>query len=229
MYQNQLEAALSGLWYQVVNLLPNLIMAIIILIIGFVVAGILKKIIVTIFNRLNVDSALRGAGAEALLERSGYRLNSGLFVGTIVKWFIIIAFFVAALDVLNLHQATAFLSDFVLTYLPRVIVATIILFVAFVLAQFLQNMVVAAAKTANFKSAHFLGKFAKFAVIFFAVLASLNQLQIATELVQMLFGGMVFAISLALGLAFGLGGREAAGRYVNSVATNSSTAKNNLR
>lgn len=227
MYQNQLEAALSGLWYQVVDLAPNLIIAIAILIVGFVVAGILKKIVETIFSKLNVDSALRGAGAETLVERSGYQLNSGVFLGTIVKWFIIVAFFVAALDVLNLHQATAFLSDFVLTYLPRVIVATIILFAAVVLAQFVQNLVVATAMTANFKSPQFLGKFAKFAIIFFAVLAALNQLQIATELVQMLFGGMVFATSLALGLAFGLGGREAAGKYLNSVASDSVKNRNN--
>ena len=80
---------------------------------------------------------------------------------------------------------------------------------------------VGSARAANFKSPDFLGRFAKYAILVFTGLAVLSQLDIAADLVEMLFAGMVFAISLALGLSFGLGGKEAAARYIESATRDS--------
>lgn len=215
-WAQMMQYSYVNLWTQVSTLLPNIIAAVLILVFGYIIAVILKNVIVRLAARLQIDSAVASTGATAFVQRSGYALNTGKFIGTIVKWFVLIVFFVAALDVLNLNEATAFLSEVVLGYLPRVIVATIILFAGVVIAQFVEKAIAASAKMAQFGSPVLLAKFAKFAIIIFAILAALNELQIANELVQMLFGGLVFGLALAIGLSFGLGGRDAAARYIDA-------------
>ncbi len=212
-----LQYSFQTIWVEMIGILPQIVVAILIIISGWIISGILKSIIERIFRTLKIDSALDAAGVDTLTAKAGYPLNSGGFVGTLVKWFVLIVFFVAALDVLGLQQATFFLRDTVLGYLPQVIVAVLILFGGMILSTFLQKVVEAAAKSGGFAAAHMLGAFAKYAVIVFAVLAALNQLAIAPELVQMLFAGLVFALSLGLGLAFGLGGRDAAAKYLASM------------
>ncbi|MCB9819465.1 hypothetical protein H6789_02045 [Candidatus Nomurabacteria bacterium] len=220
MYQyewySSLNNAYSGIWTQFSMLLPNLIMALVIILIGYVLASILKGVVRRIVNALSVNSMLASVGVTEIVQRSGYKLDAGQVLGVMVKWFVLIIFFMAALDVLNLNQASAFLYE-ALYYLPRVIVATIILFIGFTLSGLVYNTVSGSARAAGFNSPETLGKFARAALIVFAVLAALNQLQVATELVQILFAGVVFATSLALGLSFGLGGRDAASRYIDSV------------
>ena len=123
-------------------------------------------------------------------------------------------FIVAALDILKLDQVTIFFRDVVLGYLPKVIVSVLILLGAMVVANVASASVVAGARAAGFKAADLLGSVTRYAIILFAILAVLNQLEIAPELVQTLFMGIVFAASLAIGLAFGLGGKEAAAKYI---------------
>lgn len=213
-----LQYSFQSLWLEVVALAPKLVVALLILILGFIVAGILKKVVRRIFVALRVDEALTAAGVGALTQRAGYRLNAGLFVGTMVKWFVVLVFFLAALEVLQLQQVTSFLSDVVLGYLPKVIVATLIIFASIIVASAARTVVEAAARTAQFKKPELLGRFAKYAILTFAALAVLNQLGIAAEMAQMLFGGLVFGLALAFGLAFGLGGRDAAARTIDSLS-----------
>lgn len=212
-----LQYSFQSLWVEVVSFLPQFVVALAILIIGWVVGGILRHVIEKIFSTLKINELLDAAGADRLTERAGYKLRAGAFVGALVKWFTIIVFFVAALDVLNLDQVTIFFRDVVLGYLPQVIVAVLILFGAMIVANVVDKSVVAGARAAGFGSPEFLGNFARYAIIVFAVLAALSQLHIAPNLVEMLFAGFVFATSLAIGLSFGLGGRDAAGRYIDSV------------
>ena len=213
-----LQYSFQSIWAQIIIVAPKIIIALIVLIVGWVIASFLKKIVVSVFQTLNVDKALDAAGVDVITKRAGYRLNSGAFVGTLVKWFVIVVFFVAALDILNLEQATLFLSAIVLGYLPRVIVAVLILFGGIILASFADKMVTAGVKATKVASAELLGKFAYYAILIFAVLAALNQMEIAPELVQMLFAGLVFGCSLAFGLAFGLGGKETAARYLRKMS-----------
>jgi hypothetical protein len=212
-----LQYSFQNIWASFISFLPQLLVALLVLIVGWIIAGILKRIIKTVFTQLKVDSALDAAGLDSLTAKAGYQLNSGAFVGGLVKWFVIIVFFVAALDILNLDQATAFLSEIVLGYLPQVIVAVVILFGGIILASFVEKVVIAGGKATSFASAALLGKFAYYAIIAFTILAALNQLLIAPELVQMLFAGLVFGLSLAFGLAFGLGGKETAAKYLHDL------------
>jgi hypothetical protein len=209
-----LTVSLQNLWFGVVNFVPNLVVAIIIVVIGWLIGALFGRAIWQAFRSLKVDEALRRAGFESFLRRGNLNLDSGAFVGGLVKWFIIVVFLVAAFNVLGLSQVNVFLQEVVLVYLPRVLVAALVLIVAGVIGDVVERMVVAAAKTAEVQSAHFAAAVAKWAVWIFAVLVALSQLGIAAAFSQTLFTGVVIAISLALGLSFGLGGQESAARFL---------------
>lgn len=203
---------------EITSVLPNIVVAIVLILIGWIIGAAVGKLVARIVAALHVDEALRSAKVDRIVERAGFHFSSGGFLGGLVKWFIIAVFFVVALDVLNLGPVTDFLSQIVFFYLPQVIVAVLILLVAALLADFVQNIVVGAATAANIGSPFFVGSVAKWAIWIFAVLAALDQLNVAPTLVQTLFTGIVVAISLALGLSFGLGGQDAARRYIDRVS-----------
>lgn len=209
-----LTLSFQNLWIGVVNFVPNLVVAIIILILGWLVGALFGRAIWQVFKSLKVDDALRRAGFESFLRRGGVELDSGAFVGALVKWFVIVIFLIAAFDVLGLSQVNFFLQDVVLGYLPRVLAAALVLLVAGVIGDVTGRVVVTAARTAEISSAHFAGAVAKWAIWIFAILVALSQLGIAAAFSQTLFTGIVIAVSLALGLSFGLGGQEAAARFI---------------
>lgn len=209
-----LRESFVGLWYDLQSFLPELLLAIVVIIIGWLIGGSLKHVVERVFAKLRVNDALGKAGVDSLAERAGYPLKAGVFVGSLVKWLIIIVFVVAALDILRLDQVNVFFREVVLGYLPQVIVATLILLVAALVSNVASASVRAGARAGGFRAADLLGSLTRYAILLFAILAALNQLHIAPELVQLLFAGFVFGASLALGLAFGLGGKEAASRYI---------------
>lgn len=206
--------SLQGIWYGIASFVPTLVIAIIIFAIGWVLAALIEKLVEGLFKSLKIDAALKSAGLEDVVERSGYKLNSGRFVGGLVKWFVIVVFLIASFDVLGLSQVNSFLKDVVLSYLPQVIVAVLVLMVSVVIADAVQKIVVASARAAHVKSSALLGKIAKWAIWIFAILTALFHLGIAPALIQTLFMGIVVAAALACGLAFGLGGKEVAGRML---------------
>ncbi len=211
-----LAASFQQLWVGVVEFIPKLILSIIILIVGWVIAVTLDKLVARIIRLFRVDKALQTLSVDKFLERGGFRLDSGAFIGALTKWFFIIAFLIAALEVLGLTQVNIFLGQ-VLAYLPNVFIAAIILVVAALIANAAQRLVVGTAKGANLPSSHFLGGMTKWAIWIFALLAALYQLGIAGPLVQTLFTGFVAMIVIAGGLAFGLGGKDMAGRYIEKL------------
>ncbi|MEK9184519.1 MAG: hypothetical protein AAB892_02210 [Patescibacteria group bacterium] len=211
-----LAASFQNLFYGLVAFIPNLLVAVIIFIIGWLVGAGLGRLVAQVINSLRVDQALKHAGVERVLDRAGFSLNSGAFVGMLVKWFFIIVFLVAALDVLQLTEVTIFLRGVVLTYIPQVIVAVLVLLVAAVIADAVQKLVVGSARAANIRAANFLGAVSRWAIWIFAILVALERLGIS-PLVQTLFTGVVVALSLAFGLAFGLGGQAAAAKYLDRV------------
>ncbi len=209
-----LSQSFNNLFYGLVAFIPNLVVAIVIFIVGWLVGAGLGRVVAQIVASLRIDQALRSTGLERLLSRAGFTLDSGAFLGVLVKWFFIIVFLVASLDVLNLSTVNLFISDVVLGYLPQVIVAVMILLIAAVVAEVAERVVVGSAKAAALHSAGFLGKVARYAIWIFALLAALTQLNVATGLIQALFQGIIIAASLAIGLAFGLGGQASAARYL---------------
>lgn len=211
-----LQASFYGLLEGVVGFIPNLVFAVVIFIVGWFIGSILDRIVTQAIKAIRVDHALKTAGVEEVVNRAGFSLDSGAFLGALVKWFVIVVFLLASLQVLGLTQVTLFLQNVVLLYLPRVIVAVLFIIVAAVIAEAAQSVVTGAARAAGVTSAGFAGAVARWAIWIFAILAALDQLGV-TPFVQTIFTGVVVALSLAFGLSFGLGGQEAAARFLDKV------------
>ena len=212
-----LTASLQNIWLGIANFLPTLLAAIIIVVVGWVIGVVLFKLIESLIKFAKIDGALKAAGFDKVVEKAGFRLDTGYFLGKLVEWFFIIVFLVAALGVLGLTDVTTFLSTVVLSYLPHVIVAVIIILIAAILAETMQKIVVGTAKAAGMKSVNFAGKVTKWAIWIIAILAAVEELGIAVSFINTLFTGIVIAFSLALGLAFGLGGQDAASQYITKI------------
>lgn len=212
-----LNQAFNNLFYGLITYLPYLLGAVVIFVIGWLIGIGLGRVVAQIVDALRVDQALRAAGVDKVVERAGFKLSAGNFLGGLVKWFFVVVFLVASLEVLGLTQVTLFLQTVVLGYLPQVIAAVLILLVAAVIAEAAQRLVAGSAKAAHLASANLLGSVARWSIWVFAILAALAQLQVATAFVQTLFTGIVVAVALAVGLSFGLGGQQAAARYIEKI------------
>jgi len=206
--------AFQDLFIGVVNFVPNLLVAVLIFVIGWIIASIIGRVLAQLIGALKLDNALRGIGLDHALRRAGVELNSGVFVGQLVRWFVIVVFLIASLQIVGLTQVNEFLRDVVLGYLPNVIVAALILLVAGVVADATQRVVTSSAKAAQVRSAALLGGVARWAIWVLALITAMAHLGIAPQFMQILFTGLVAMLALAGGLAFGLGGRDAAARYI---------------
>lgn len=209
-----ITSSLQLLWTGFIGFLPSFLGAIIIFIIGWVIASVLGKLSAQIIRVLRIDSILEKMGFKKSLERANLNLDSSKFMGELVRWFFIIVFLMAATDILGLTQVTDFLVR-VLLYIPQLIVAVLILLAAVLIANFLQRIVRASVEAAGFSSANTLAAITKWSVLVFAILAALIQLGIAPALIQTIFTGFVAALVISSGLAFGLGGKDFAASILN--------------
>lgn len=207
------RTSLLSLWATVANFLPRLIAAIVVFLIGWLIAVLIAKLVYHIVKVLQIDRALDGIGFRKVWERSGFKLDTPMFFGELVKWFFIIVFLLSAANIVGLTEVSQFLSTVVL-YLPNVIVAAIILLIGMMVAKFLEGLVMASVKAAGLASANLLGTIAKWAVVIFSLLIALNQLGIAQDIIKIVITGVVAAASLALGLSFGLGGQKHADEFI---------------
>jgi len=199
---------------EVVLFLPLLLASIIIFILGWIFGSFVGSLIAHIVRSLRIDRALDNVGVNELAERAGFEFSAGGFIGGLVKWFIIIVFLVAALNVLGLDTVNEFLIEFVISYLPRVIVAALVLLFGSVLADVVGHVVAGSARAARVASASFIASVCRWSIWIFAILIALVELGIGAAFIQTIFTGIVAALSLALGLSFGLGGRDAASDYL---------------
>jgi small-conductance mechanosensitive channel len=209
-----IQQSFQEVWTNFVTFVPQILVAAVIFVIGWIVGSILGRVVAQVVDALKVDSALKSAGVDDALARGGFRLNAGMLLGGLVKWFVVLVFLVAALDVLGLSQVNTFLYEVVLLYIPQVIVAVLILLLAAVIGEVVRNLVAGTARAAHLNGANFLGSVSKWAIWIFAFLAALAQLVVAAAFVQTLFAGVVVALSLGFGLAFGLGGQDEASRVL---------------
>jgi hypothetical protein len=207
-------ASIQNLWILVVSFLPSLIGSVVILIIGVIVAALLHRAVERVIFYLKVDALLRRLGIESYLQRAHLSLNSGHFMGRITYWFILLAFTLAASDILNFTALSSFIRD-VLNYIPDILVAILIVLVALVVANFLRGLVRASVLGAQLHAAKALGTLTWWVVIVFGLLTALLQLGIAVSIINTVITGLIAMLALAGGLAFGLGGKEYAGHLVN--------------
>jgi hypothetical protein len=208
--------SLQNLWASIIRFVPNILGALIVFIIGLIVASALGALVERIFQAIRFDSFLNRIGLEPYFRRAGLKLRGAYFLGRVVFWFLVIVFLLAVSDALGLFALSGFLHD-VLVFIPNVIVAVLIMLAAVVLANFIRRLITASVASAQLHASHFLGNLAWWAIVIFGLLAALVQLNIAVTIINTVVMGIVAMIALAGGLAFGLGGREAATRWISRI------------
>ncbi|MBI2120093.1 MAG: hypothetical protein HYT94_00535 [Parcubacteria group bacterium] len=197
---------------------PNLVVAVFLVMLGVLVGTSFEKVISQSIRLLKVDELLEAIGLRAFLIRGGLRLDAGLFLGGLVKWFIIIGFLMAGLQAAGLSGPSTFLGAVLLSYIPQVIIATLMLLFAAVGAKAVKKAIINSASALGAPAAHLLGAMASSSIWIGTIIFVLSQLGIAPDFMKILFIGIVAMFSLAGGLAFGLGGKDAAAELIASVS-----------
>ncbi len=210
---NLVGESLAGVLIKVINFLPNLIIALILIVLGWLFGGILGRAVSHLVHVLKIDSALNKAGLSQMLN--GVNFSMAKVLGGLIKWVVILSFLMAATQQVGLDTFAAFFW-YIIEYIPNVIVAVMILIASFLLADFVAKIVSGSARAAGVNG-RVAGGISRYTIIIVGVLAGLTQLNIASGFMQILFTGLVAALSLALGLAFGLGGRDAAAKALNKL------------
>jgi hypothetical protein len=208
--------ALQTAWQGFLLFLPKLIGAIIVFIVGWFVSVGIGKLIAEILKRLKLDRFFERTGWKEALEKAELKVTVSEFIGAIFKWILVIVFLLASVEILGLVQFAEFLRRIV-WWLPNLIVAVAIFVVATIVAEILEKVIKASVKKMEISYIGFLGTLVKWAIYIFAGLAILLQLGVTPTIINTLIFGLIGTLSLALGLAFGLGGKDAAAKLIEDL------------
>ena len=211
-----LSASFSELFASFVAFIPGLIAALIILLVGLLIAGAISKLVSRVIELSKIDSMVAKVPAVQKLNTSGANISLSSVVGWLVKWFLVVATLIAVADILKLTQFNSFLVS-IAEYIPSVVVAVLILTAGIVLGNGVADVIRKVLKSSELGVGGIVATIAQWAIVIFSIMTALTQLNIAVGLIQTLFTGIVFMLALAGGLAFGLGGKDAAGSFVNDI------------
>jgi len=200
---------------EVLLYVPKVISAAIILIIGYIIARIVRGILTKGLRMLHFDQVADRAGISGMLRRAGTTMDAAQLLATIVFWWIFLMFIENALNALALPTITAYLN-LVLGYLPRVFAAVLIVIVGALIANVVAAAVRGATAEAGLTTAGVLAALTRWFILLFALLTAVTELDVAQNMIFILFAGAIGMVALAGGLAFGLGGRETAAQIVNN-------------
>ncbi len=215
-WSNVTVDALRESWFRILNYMPNLLGAIVIIIIGVLVASLLKWLVIRILEATRVQGAFDELHFAQTLKKANMNTNIAAIAGEFVKWVTVILFLIPSASVLGLPQVSSVLND-IIRYLPNVGSAVIILFLGALFAEFIGNVVRATAAGLGSQMSTSLAVFSRYLVYIFAALAAIAQLGIAPQVINILLTGLVAAAAVASGLAFGLGGKDAAQDLIGKV------------
>jgi hypothetical protein len=203
----------SGVLSRALKFLPTLISAVVVLIVGWIIAKVIQKLATKIFQWLKFDTLSEKSGLSNIFKRAGITHTLSQLIGILLYWFVMLLVFISTLNVLNLN-ITAQLLDKIIFYIPNVIAAIFVFVVGLYLASFLSGFVKTAMSGIGVQEANFLGNLTKAIVILFALVISLQQLKIQAGILSFALNIIIASLGLAFGLAFGLGGKDIASRML---------------
>ncbi len=211
-----LMSSLQNLWVQVMSFLPSLIGASLVFMIGLAIASGVASLVERVVSALKLDNFLKRVGLEEYAKRANLELNSGYLFGEMVYWFFVLVFFSAAADILKFYVLSNFVKD-IITYLPNLIIAILVMTVALIAANLMKKIVKASAMSARVVGESFLSSAAWWVIVTFGLLIALNQLGVAVAIINNLITGLIAMLALAGGLAFGLGGKDFAAQILQKM------------
>ncbi|WP_332879260.1 mechanosensitive ion channel family protein [Massilia sp. S19_KUP03_FR1] len=212
-WSEALLASLAGAVSLFFAAVPRLIGFAIILIVGWVIASLIEKALVTVLHAARFNVLADRAGVADFLQKSNVKGDAAGTLGVIARWFVRLIALVVAFDALGLVAVSDILRQ-LLMWLPNLVVALVVLGIGGLAANAMAKLVQGAAAGGGVDRPNLLAKVARYAVWAFAVMVAINQLGIATSLINILLTATTGAVALALGLSFGLGARDTAAAVV---------------
>jgi hypothetical protein len=210
-----LRASLAGALAMLLAAIPRILAFVVILLVGWLIASLLAKAVATVLRSIRFNDLAQRAGFAGFVQGMGVRRDSAGVIADLAKWFVRLIALVVAFDALGLPAVSDVLRQLLL-WLPNLVVALVVLVVGGLLAEALGNLVRGATATAGFSNPDTLARVAQVAIWAFAIVVAVNQIGIASNLINILLIGVVGALALAAGLAFGLGGRDKAAQVIDS-------------
>ncbi len=208
-------ASVRDAFSMILSAIPRILGFIIIVAIGWFVSSILARAVMGLLKAIRFDELMQKSGLADFMNKMGTGTDSAGIIAGLVKWLVRIMVLLVAFDVLGLPAVSDVMRQLLL-WLPNLVVAIFVLFVGGIAARALGNIVRAATAEAGFTNPETLANVTRTTVWAFAIVVAINQLGIATNLINTLFTGFVGALAVALGLAFGLGGRDLASRTLEN-------------
>ena len=201
--------SLEEFWQGFLSFMPNLIGAIIVLLIGWFIADWVGKVVTEILRKLKFDKIFERTQWQDALKKADFKVSVSHFIGELVQWVLMIVFLLASVEILGSHQLAVFLNK-IINWLPNLIVAVSIFVVTVIIADFVKKIIQAFVEKAGVSHSQFVGSIVQGSIWVFAIFAILIQLGIARELIQILFTGIVALVVISFSIAFGLGGKDLA-------------------
>lgn len=214
-WSETMMASLTGAFAMFFSAIPRILGFVVIIIVGWLVSSLIEKGIAAILRAIKFNDLAERSGFAGFVNKMGTNTDSAGMLAAIVKWFVRLIALVVAFDALGLPAVSDVLRQLLL-WLPNLVVALVVLVIGGLAANALSRIVRGATAQAGLGNPDFLAKVASVAVWAFAIVVAVNQIGIATALVNTLFMATVGAVALALGLSFGLGGRETAGEIIRN-------------
>ncbi|HEH9474506.1 TPA: mechanosensitive ion channel [Pseudomonas aeruginosa] len=197
IWTQSLLTAMNTLWGKLAGFIPNLLGALVVVLLGFVIAKLLDALLSKLLAKLGLDRLMGGTGLTKLLARVGIQVPVSTLVGKIVYWFVLLVFLVSAAESLGLQRVSATL-DVLALYLPKVFGAALVLIV-------------------GLEYANGLGRIAQWLVIIISISVAVGQLEVKTDLLNYIIAIVLITVGLAAALALGLGSREVAGQIIAGI------------
>lgn len=216
LWTQSLVTAMTALWTKIANFIPNLFGALVVVLLGFVVAKLLDTLLSKLLAKLGLDRVMGGTGLTKLMSRAGIKVPISTLVGKIVYWFVLLIFLVSAAESLGLQRVSATL-DVLALYLPKVFAGALVLLVGVLLAQLVNGLVRGAAEGVGLDYAAGLGRVAQGLVIIISISVAISQLEIKTDLLNHVIVIGLITVGLAVALAMGLGSRDIASQIIAGI------------
>lgn len=206
--------SLAGAMAMFFAAIPKVIAFGVILVVGWFVAGLIARFVATVLRRIRFNELAMKSGFGGFVKNVGVNTDPAGFLASVAKWFIRLIVLVVAFDALGLPAVSDVLRQLLL-WLPNLAVGIVVLIIGGLLANGAFGLLRGATASAGFRHPELIANVGRVSVWIFAIIVAVNQIGIAQTLVNTLFMGAVALVTIALGLAFGLGGRDLAGKLLN--------------
>ncbi len=212
-WQSTVVQPMETMWANVMGFLPTLVSVILILIVGWVIASVVQKVITRFLKLARLDSVSEKIGIAGILTKGDINYTLSEIIGVLIYWLLMLVVFLMAINALQLTVAAELLNQVIL-YVPNVIASVFILVLGIFFASIMANAVRTTAANAGIAQARSLAQFTQVIIVIFTIMEALNQLKIDTSIIQLLVKATLFAVALGVGLAIGLGCKDMAAKYV---------------